>query len=103
MTLEAWWSAARSLPSTGKRATGMWTYEEQVECFMLERTQLTKLLSDICRYEKEHGLPFQYLNVAITAQGHGGAFQVRPPIRIQQRHDRIADSSAYLLLTMAEI
>ncbi|KAJ1021687.1 hypothetical protein NDA16_003823 [Ustilago loliicola] len=29
----------------------------------------------INRYEKEHGLPFQYLNVAITAQGHGGAFQ----------------------------
>ncbi|EPQ27295.1 uncharacterized protein PFL1_05218 [Pseudozyma flocculosa PF-1] len=26
-------------------------------------------------YEKDHGLPFQYLNVAITAQGHGGAFQ----------------------------
>ncbi|KIS66470.1 uncharacterized protein UMAG_10746 [Mycosarcoma maydis] len=29
----------------------------------------------INKYEKEHGLPFQYLNVAITAQGHGGAFQ----------------------------
>ncbi|CBQ69869.1 conserved hypothetical protein [Sporisorium reilianum SRZ2] len=29
----------------------------------------------INRYEKEHGLPFDYLNVAITAQGHGGAFQ----------------------------
>ncbi|SPO48395.1 uncharacterized protein PSANT_06084 [Moesziomyces antarcticus] len=29
----------------------------------------------INRYEKEHGLPFQYLNVAITAQGRGGAFQ----------------------------
>ncbi|CCF50254.1 hypothetical protein NDA11_006599 [Ustilago hordei] len=29
----------------------------------------------INRYEKEHGLPFQYLNVAITAQGHRGAFQ----------------------------
>ncbi|EST08272.1 HAD-like domain protein [Kalmanozyma brasiliensis GHG001] len=29
----------------------------------------------INRYEEEHGLPFQYLNVAITAQGHGGAFQ----------------------------
>ncbi|SNX86722.1 related to epoxide hydrolase [Melanopsichium pennsylvanicum] len=29
----------------------------------------------INNFEKEHGLPFQYLNVAITAQGHGGAFQ----------------------------
>ncbi|TKY88116.1 hypothetical protein EX895_002826 [Sporisorium graminicola] len=29
----------------------------------------------INRYEKDHGLPFEYLNVAITAQGHGGAFQ----------------------------
>lgn len=54
---------------------------------MLERTILTTLLSSICRYEKEHDLPFQYLNVAITAQGHGGAFQVRPPVRIQ-RQDR---------------
>ncbi|PWY99247.1 HAD-like protein [Testicularia cyperi] len=26
-------------------------------------------------YEKELGLPFQYLNVAITAQGYNGAFQ----------------------------
>ncbi|CDW99882.1 hypothetical protein [Sporisorium scitamineum] len=29
----------------------------------------------INRYEKEHGLPCDYLNVAITSQGHGGAFQ----------------------------
>ncbi|KAN0064096.1 hypothetical protein ACQY0O_003260 [Thecaphora frezii] len=26
-------------------------------------------------YEEKHRLPFQYLNVAITAQGHNGAFQ----------------------------
>lgn len=41
--------------------------------------RVTDALSSVAmlsRYEKEHGLPFEYLNVAITAQGHGGAFQV---------------------------
>ena len=33
-----------------------------------------------CRYEKMYGLPFDYLNVAITAAGREGAFQVRTAV-----------------------
>lgn len=29
----------------------------------------------MAKYEKKHGLPSQYLNVAITAKGKDGAFQ----------------------------
>lgn len=58
------------------------------------------MLATSLRYEKEHGLPFQYLNVAITAQGHGGAFQVSifNPIVAVDLHDKIRTANRLVRL-----